>query len=681
MNNQVVNTNNFSSFTPDSPQKLFLLTMRTLLSVFTTVVFFGMVFSQEENIISKNNVIQLLDSIKKVESSQKDVLYKQAYSFSKKNSNDSLSLEILRKYTLDAIRGKDSIGSRYGFKELNHIYKTKNNQKAKGFYYRLKGRQFRLSARLDSAFYYFNKAKIIFKENNYHSELAKMYNTILVVQFGVKDRVGLERTAIEAHQYFTEFSNYFALAKVYQVQGLSVGEVDAAKAKTLFNKSLSYLDSIEDPYLKGVININVRLSSIYTYIKSNNFVEALIETQKGLDFYKNWDEKLRLEDGYYWLLHNKSVAELELGKVQSGFATIDSVYNYTVDSKDNYSRSFLAKDLAKFHIKYGNQNKGLSFANIALKHAKETNNTLALIETLEILLKNTSYNNKEDFKTLFKLKDSIYKKEREQMEQYALVKFQTDLKEAENLRLKQQNELSNTNLLAEKRRTRVLLLLASIAIICIGSILVIANYRKKNLQFQANLSKAEARENERKKIALNLHDKVVGDLRAVYQKSVNKESSEITEQLLSIKNQIRILSHKLSSIDFDDVSFKDQMINLVSDYYQPNFKIKLHNINDIDWKLVKKEIKRTLFLVCRESIQNSKKHGESTEVVNDFIHHKKSIQLEIRDNGKGFDLSTPRFGIGLKNQKQRVEELNGQFVLESSLNIGTTTSISIPLIA
>lgn len=172
MNNQVVNTNNFSSFTLDSPQKLFLLTMRTLLSVFTTVVFFGMVFSQEENIISENNVIQLLDSIKKVESSQKDVLYKQAYFFPKKINNDNLLLEILHEHTLVAIRGKYS----------------------EEFYCRLKGRQFRLSARLDSAFFYFKKSKIIFKENNYHSELAKMYNTILVVQFGIKDRASLENS-------------------------------------------------------------------------------------------------------------------------------------------------------------------------------------------------------------------------------------------------------------------------------------------------------------------------------------------------------------------------------------------------------------------------------------------------------------------------------------------------------
>lgn len=119
----------------------------------------------------------------------------------------------------------------------------------------------------------------------------------------------------------------------------------------------------------------------------------------------------------------------------------------------------------------------------------------------------------------------------------------------------------------------------------------------------------------------------------------------------------------------------------MSDYFEPNFKIKIQHLNDLDWNLVNNEIKRTLFLVSREAIQNSKKHGEATEVIINFKSSKKTVQLTIKNNGKGFDLSSPRYGVGLNNKKERVNELKGTFSLSSEIGLGTTTLINIPLMA
>ena len=95
--------------------------------------------------------------------------------------------------------------------------------------------------------------------------------------------------------------------------------------------------------------------------------------------------------------------------------------------------------------------------------------------------------------------------------------------------------------------------------------------------------------------------------------------------------------------------------------------------------MVDTQIKRVLYLVIRESIQNSNKHALASEILIDFKNKNKSLQLSIKDNGKGFDVSSPRYGLGLKNQRKRVEELNGIFNLESIINVGTTTKVEIPL--
>ncbi|WP_368086359.1 sensor histidine kinase [Polaribacter sp. KT25b] len=92
-------------------------------------------------------------------------------------------------------------------------------------------------------------------------------------------------------------------------------------------------------------------------------------------------------------------------------------------------------------------------------------------------------------------------------------------------------------------------------------------------------------------------------------------------------------------------------------------------------------MKRTLYLVIRESIQNSKKHAFASEVLIDFKIKHNTFVLSIKDNGKGFNISSLKFGLGLKNQKKRIEELNGNFTINSVPNSGTTTNIEIPLTA
>jgi signal transduction histidine kinase len=102
-------------------------------------------------------------------------------------------------------------------------------------------------------------------------------------------------------------------------------------------------------------------------------------------------------------------------------------------------------------------------------------------------------------------------------------------------------------------------------------------------------------------------------------------------------------------------------------------------LDEIDWNLIESEIKRALYLAIRESIQNSKKHGLASKVIIAFERKENSIALAFTDNGKGFELSTVRYGLGLINQKKRVMELNGTYKLKSELNKGIKTNITIPL--
>ena len=203
--------------------------------------------------------------------------------------------------------------------------------------------------------------------------------------------------------------------------------------------------------------------------------------------------------------------------------------------------------------------------------------------------------------------------------------------------------------------------------------------RRRKFIYQAQLQKIEAREHERQQIAKSLHDEVAGDLRLIHQKLENSNLLEEAQKLNIVKDNVRNLSHQLSSVSFDKVSFKDQIINLVSDYFSLDFRIKVNGINDVEWTKINNSIKRLLYLSIRECIQNTQKHAEANVVTIYFSVHKKSVFLNVTDNGKGFDINSSKKGIGLHNLQERVEELKGTLTIESEVGKGTKTHIQIPL--
>jgi signal transduction histidine kinase len=60
-----------------------------------------------------------------------------------------------------------------------------------------------------------------------------------------------------------------------------------------------------------------------------------------------------------------------------------------------------------------------------------------------------------------------------------------------------------------------------------------------------------------------------------------------------------------------------------------------------------------------------------------FSESKKAIFLTVSDNGKGFTTASKKAGIGLKNMRERVEEINGFFSIESEVQKGTNINIEI----
>lgn len=90
------------------------------------------------------------------------------------------------------------------------------------------------------------------------------------------------------------------------------------------------------------------------------------------------------------------------------------------------------------------------------------------------------------------------------------------------------------------------------------------------------------------------------------------------------------------------------------------------------------DVRRDLYLIFKEAVNNIAKHSNCTAVKIDFNIHHQEIILQIEDNGRGFDLNEPKNGNGLPNMQNRVEKLRGYFQIESEPNHGTKINVRIP---
>jgi signal transduction histidine kinase len=209
----------------------------------------------------------------------------------------------------------------------------------------------------------------------------------------------------------------------------------------------------------------------------------------------------------------------------------------------------------------------------------------------------------------------------------------------------------------------------------------------KKHQLDSVKGRLQAEENERHRIAQELHDGIGGSLAAIklYIDSLRK-SSGIKELDLAYDNinttyeQVRSLSHNLTPPEFKFSSINDivkDYINQISQHSKT--EIVLNSKVSADWSNLDESIQIGIFRITQELMNNVIKHAKANRVVFDLNLDDKNVIIIVKDNGVGFDTSKKMTGIGIRNIKQRVEDLNGSIEINSEPGNGTEVKLHIPI--
>jgi signal transduction histidine kinase len=203
-------------------------------------------------------------------------------------------------------------------------------------------------------------------------------------------------------------------------------------------------------------------------------------------------------------------------------------------------------------------------------------------------------------------------------------------------------------------------------------------------------------EDEKKEISRELHDEIAQMLTGINFDlvSMGKESI-VTQEKLRIRiektqknliksvESISLFAKELRPMILDDLGLIEAIKSLIKDIKErSNIEIIFryselcNQLNDFE--------KTVFFRIAQEALTNIERHANATNVHITISITKKTIMLEIQDNGKSFNPDQALFngttnkGTGIIGMRERVKIIGGEFKILSLPDKGTLVVASIP---
>jgi signal transduction histidine kinase len=562
-------------------------------------------------------------------------------------------------------------------------------------YYRYKAGYLKKKSEYDSSFYYYNKAEKFYKRTSDKYGLAFVHINKGEIQFLFDDYSGADLSAKKAYAYFRnskhkrlEFDLSILIGNINHINR------DYENAIKSYKKGLFLIEK----YKLRDKNVNLIATCL------NNIGNAYREQTKYSEamqcFYSAIKEKNLIKEDpvvYGFLLNNLSYCKLKL-KDHSGFPNLlfksIELLNNSDEGVKESTISYVY--LSNYYTVLKDTLKSQLFANKALEIAKNAKAPYYYLTALSNAGSVNTSKAPQYIKEYHQKNDSLLFIERNKRNQFYKIQLETD-------------EITQEKEKAINQKWFISII-SGVIILILSLLFVISRQRnkQKELQLLQEQQKAneeiyelmltqkskeeEIRKNEKKRIALELHDGVMNKLASTrlnldvlkYKKdaqTIEKCVPHIAE-IYNIEQEIRNITHDLSQEAFvignSFSTLMNDFLNSQNSAY-PKTQCKLEIEDAISWNSISSTIKMNLFRIVQEATHNINKFAKAKNVVISFVLDEQNICLSITDNGKGFDPENNTDGIGLKNIKQRVDNLNGNCVIQSIKNKSTSINIAIPL--
>ena len=212
--------------------------------------------------------------------------------------------------------------------------------------------------------------------------------------------------------------------------------------------------------------------------------------------------------------------------------------------------------------------------------------------------------------------------------------------------------------------------------------------QQKLEQQQITRAVLRAEEKERRWLGRELHDNINQVLATVkLYLDVCREGHEKKEELIEKSSkhvqtaidEIRKLSKKLISPDQKTGSLSELLKELVEEVFFAS-SIQFHlEMQQLREEKLEEELKTAIYRITQEQLKNILNYSAAKNVNIYLYTEDHKLTLMIRDDGKGFNFSAVRTGVGITNIMSRAEVFNGKVNIDTAPGKGCKLTIEFDL--
>jgi signal transduction histidine kinase/streptogramin lyase len=225
--------------------------------------------------------------------------------------------------------------------------------------------------------------------------------------------------------------------------------------------------------------------------------------------------------------------------------------------------------------------------------------------------------------------------------------------------------------------------------VVVAAIVRYVSFRRLRFELRT-LEQQAALDKERTRIARDLHDDLGGSLTQVSLlldkanrnvvapdkagSGVQQCSSLVRQVAKSVDEIIWAINPRNDTLRYL-VDYISQFV--VEFLHAANIRCRVDLPDNFPDRTVSPEARHNLFLVVKETLNNIARHSRASEVQFQVTASGAQLVITVEDNGRGFNgLAPSAAGDGLRNMRQRMEEIGAKFDLESKPEAGTRVHFS-----
>lgn len=485
---------------------------------------------------------------------------------------------------------------------------------------------------------------------------------------------------LKALELFEEIQNDRGRSFCYQSLGNSYLKLKQyAQSIKYFLRSRDLKEKLKDA--RGLIGTWSGLGNVY--LETGDYEQSLANYSKALA--QSQSLKLRREE--LRTLVDMGVLYAKMNKTTDARASFSRALPAAIESADSLVVARIRTELSKLDGEHVDAEKAIRSFEARIVAAERSGDMDAKANAYKDFSEYFARQN--DFVKAYHylqlhhaLNDSISGKEIVLKFQELEQRYEKDKREREIDVLKKDQLLSQEKMAREKARQEI-------TVLALGGVLVLLTVLFLYLRLRSRVKRREELYEVRNSIARDLHDDIGSALSSIniISQVALKERGDVKHHLQKISESASRMMEGMSdmvwSINPDNGSMEKMIIRMkefAAEILEPaDISYSIVASGNVEQLLLDPKVRKSIFLVFKEAINNTAKYSEGTHVTIEIAAQKNKLMLRVKDNGKGFAANIHSTGNGLHNMVSRAQEAKGQVKLISAPGSGTEVMMELPL--